>query len=42
MQASAPEAVDVEKEPAYIKDLYGMDVTNTEDFPENVYSPEDW
>ena len=32
MQASAPEAVDVDKEPAYIKDLYGMDGSNTEDF----------
>jgi uncharacterized protein (DUF1501 family) len=32
MQASAPEAVDVDKEPGHIKDLYGMDGSNTEDF----------
>ena len=32
MQASAPEAVDVDKEPNHIKDLYGMDGSNTEDF----------
>ena len=32
MQASAPEAVDVDKEPGYIKDLYGMDGTNTDAF----------
>ena len=32
MQASAPEAVDVDSEPEYVKNLYGMDGTNTEDF----------
>ena len=42
MQASAPEAVDIEQEPGYAKDLYGMDGSNTEDFGENASSPEDW
>ena len=28
----APEAVDVDSEPQYVKDLYGMDGTNTDDF----------
>ena len=29
---TAPEAVDVDSEPQYVKDLYGMDGTNTDDF----------
>ena len=32
MQSAAPEAVDVDSEPQYVKDLYGMDGTNTDDF----------
>lgn len=32
MQSAAPEAVDVDSEPQYVKDLYGMDRTNTDDF----------
>jgi hypothetical protein len=32
MQSAAPEAVDIDSEPQYVKDLYGIDGTNTEDF----------
>jgi hypothetical protein len=32
MQATAPEAIDVEKEPEYVKKLYGIDQSRTEDF----------
>ena len=32
MQAAAPEAVDIDSEPQHIKDLYGIDGTNTDDF----------
>ena len=32
MQAAAPEAVDIDREPQHIKDLYGIDGTNTDDF----------
>jgi hypothetical protein len=32
MQTSAPEAIDIENEPGHIKDLYGIDGSNTEDF----------
>lgn len=32
MQATAPEAIDVDSEPSYIKELYGMDEPRTEDF----------
>ena len=42
MQASAPEAVDVDSEPEYVKDLYGMDGSNTEDFGRNACLPAGW
>lgn len=32
MQSTAPEAIDVEKEPEHVKKLYGMDQPRTEDF----------
>jgi hypothetical protein len=32
MQATAPEAVDVDREPEHVKSLYGMDEERTEDF----------
>ncbi|MEM9481731.1 MAG: DUF1501 domain-containing protein [Verrucomicrobiota bacterium] len=32
MQTAAPEAIDLDSEPGYIKGLYGMDQDNTEDF----------
>ncbi len=32
MQATAPEAIDLDTEPEYIKNLYGMDHDRTEDF----------
>ena len=32
MQSSAPEAVDIDKEPAHIKELYGVDGSRTDDF----------
>ncbi len=32
MQASAPEAIDVDSEPDHIKALYGLDGSNTDDF----------
>jgi hypothetical protein len=32
MQATAPEAIDIDKEPEHIKKLYGMDEARTEDF----------
>jgi hypothetical protein len=32
MQATAPEAIDVESEPEHVKRLYGMDGTRTDDF----------
>ena len=32
MQATAPEAIDIDKEPAYTKDLYGLENDQTEDF----------
>lgn len=32
MQATAPEAIDLDAEPEYIKNLYGMDQDRTEDF----------
>ncbi len=32
MQSSAPEAVNVDEEPEHIKQLYGVDGTNTDDF----------
>lgn len=32
MQATAPEAIDVDSEPGYIKELYGMDEPRTEEF----------
>lgn len=32
MQATAPEAVDVDNEPAHVKALYGIDEPNTDDF----------
>lgn len=32
MQATAPEAIDLDTEPEYIKNLYGMDQDRTEDF----------
>lgn len=32
MQATAPEAIDIENEPTYTKDLYGLENDQTEDF----------
>ena len=32
MQATAPEAIDLDSEPGYIRDLYGLDQTRTEEF----------
>ena len=32
MQSTAPEAIDVDSEPQYVKDLYGLDGSQTDDF----------
>ena len=42
MQSSAPEAVDIEKEPEHIKELYGVDGSRTDDFGVNVCLPAEW
>ena len=32
MQSTAPEAIDVDSEPQHVKDLYGLDGSQTDDF----------